>query len=44
MLRDDIITAQERFSGNDFPSLVKAYIALGIVTYASIFKQARLLM
>lgn len=34
MLRDDIITAQERFSGNDFPSLVKAYIALGIVTYA----------
>ncbi|KHD40947.1 DUF1398 domain-containing protein [Streptococcus uberis] len=34
MLRDDIIAAQERFSGNDFPSLVKAYIALGIVTYA----------
>ncbi|MGH2312180.1 DUF1398 family protein [Streptococcus uberis] len=34
MLRDDIIAAQERFSGNDFPSLVKAYIALGIVTNA----------
>lgn len=34
MLKDDIIAAQERFSGNDFPSLVKAYIALGIVTYA----------
>lgn len=34
MLRDDIIAAQERFSGNDFPSLVKTYIALGIVTYA----------
>lgn len=34
MLKDDIIAAQERFSGNDFPSLVKAYMALGIVTYA----------